>query len=326
MVALRQTAPYNAGMFAALRKNGVALLLIASHAIVLAIIAYFDIRWSKLVGSRAGRSVAGAAVLIGGGADAGLLGLWAALGSNRTIVKWVATAACVVCWWCVYDPDAIWIVRNWSSFGDYAMQYHIYTHYVGVAALAALTIAASAAALGVVKRRGAEFRMLSADELQRERGQGQFQISHLLLLTAVLSLVLAFSVNGRPWLSRPVSLRWNFPAYAPFYSAEAVMFSGFSLATITLVSAWAALGFGRPWLRLAMALAAACFIGFAWAFAFTSPRHQDRLLWNVAYSAGVALLQAAMMSAALVIVRNRGYRFAPAAEQPRPSSDETASL
>lgn len=308
------SAHYNAGMLAALRKTFVALLLVASHALVLAIIAYFDIRWSKLVGSRSGRSAAGAAVLIGGGADVGLLGLWAALGSNRAVVKWLATAVCVVCWWGLYDPDAIWIVRNWSSFGDYAMQYHIYTHYVGVAALAMLTIAASAVALGIVKRRGAEFRKLSADELQRERGQGQFQISHLLLLTAVLSLVLAFSVNGRPWLSRSVSLRWHFPAYAPFYSAEAVMYSGFSLAAITLAAAWAALGYGRPWLRLAMALAAACFIGFAWAFAFTSPRHQDRLFWNVAYSAGVGFLQAALMSAALLVVRSRGYRFAPALE------------
>lgn len=313
-------------MFAALRKNAVALLLIASHAIVLAIIAYFGIRWSNLVGSRAGRSAAGAAVLIGAGADAGLLGLWAALGANRAIVKWLATAACVVCWCGVYDPDAIWIVRNWSWYGDYAMQYHVYTHYVGVAALATLTISASALALGIVKRRGAEFRKISPDELQRERGQGQFQISHLLLLTAVLSLVLAFSVNGRPWLSRPVSLRWHFPAYAPFYSAEAVMYSGFSLATITLASAWAALGFGRPWLRLAMALAAACFIGFAWAFAFTAPRHEGRLLWNIAYSAGVGLLQAAVLSGALLVVRNRGYRFAPAAGESPRDADKIASL
>ncbi len=131
----------------------------------------------------------------------------------------------------------------------------------------------------------------------------------MLLLVTVLSLLLAGATNGRQWLSEHVSMRWNFAAYAPVYSAETVIFSAFLLVAITLTIVWAALSSGRPWLRLAMALLAAALFGFAWALSFTNAEHQDQLIWNGLFSAGVGLLQAVLMSGALLIVRSRGYRL-----------------
>ena len=304
-----------ASTLAILRKNRLPLALVALHALALALVAYFRISWPQLAGSTTGRLSGAALLLIAGGADLGLLGLWAALAPQRAIAKGLAVAACVFCWCGVYDPNIARMLHDWTFFTVVAEDYRYYAHYVGLAGLAAVTVTVSAIALAAVQRRGSRLKRLSDEELQREAGHGQFQISHLLLLTAVMSLVLAFAVNGRPWLSRAVSMKWRFAAYAPFYSSEAVMFSAFSLTAMTLAAAWASLGYGRPWLRLAMALATASFTAAAWAYAFTSPRHEEHLFWNVAYSAAVGLLQGVVVNAILLVVRGWGYRFAPVIEE-----------
>ena len=302
-------------MLAILRKNWLPLALVGLHALALALVGYFQINWSRLAGSTTGRLAGAALLLIAGGADLGLLSLWAAFARQRAISKALAVALCIFCWCGVYDPDIARMLRDWTYFWLIAEDYRYYTHYVGLAGLAVLTVSTAALALVAVRRRGGRFRRLSAEELRREAGYGQFQISHLLLLTAVMSLVLAFAVNGRPWLSRAVSMKWRFAAYAPFYSAEAVSFSAFSLAAMTLAATWASLGYGRPWLRLVMALATSAFTAAAWAYAFTSPRHEVHLFWNVACSSAVGLLQGAVVNASLLVVRRRGYRFAPALEE-----------
>jgi hypothetical protein len=296
-------------MLTAFRKWRFPLLLVAFHAPALAAVVYFQIRWPWLVGSSAAEASLSAALLSVGGADVGLLGLWAGLASRRPIARWLAIVVCIFCWCGVYDPDIFWTFRHWSSIGSIG-QYGLSFELTALFGLPVLAISNIAGALVVLQRRGARFERLTADELHREAGHRQFQISHLLLLTAVLSFVLGFSANSRQWLSRQISMQWGFAAYAPIYSAETAIFSAFALATIALVAVWAALGRGRPALRLAMALATGGFMGFAWTVAFTSPRHQEHLFWNGLFSAGVGVLQAALICAVLLVVRYRGYRFA----------------
>jgi hypothetical protein len=287
------------------------LLLIAFHALALAIIVFFQIRWPWLVRSSAGDALLSAALLIFGGADVALLGIWAGLASCRPIARSLAIAVCIVCWCGIYyDQGILRMLRNWSNLGDIDWDYRLFLGLTAIFGLPILTISNIAGALVAMQRRGAQFERLTTDELRRDAGHRQFQISHLLLLTAVLSFVLGFSANSRQWLSRQISMQWSFAAYAPLYSAETVIFSAFGLATIALGAIWAALGCGRPWLRLAMALATGGFMGFAWTVAFTSPRHQEHFFSNGLFSASVGLLQAALICAVLLIVRYRGYRFA----------------
>lgn len=296
-------------MIAGLRNYQGALLLVACHALAVVASAYFDFRWFLHNRSPTVRSGVSGAVLVIAGADLGLLSLWAALGSCRPVVRWIAIAACVGGWRLVYEPGLLFLLRNWSYIRISDWRYSFFFEEAAIFGLALLTVAGVACALGVAKRRGRALRRLAPDEAQHEVGQRQFQISHLLLLTALLAMVLGFSLNAREFLSRQTSMRWNFPVEAPIYSAETVLFSAFCLITTTLATAWAALGVGRPWLRLAMAWATASLLGAAWAFGFTSPRHDAFLPSNAAFSSGVAWLQAVLMSFALLTVRFRGYRF-----------------
>ena len=296
-------------MLAGLRKYQTALLLVAWHALAVIASAYFDFRWFLGNGSPTARSGVSGAVLVIAGADLGLLSLWAALGSCRPVVRWIVIAACVGAWRLVYLPGLLYLLRNWSYIRIADWRSFFLFGEAAIFGLALLTVAGVACALGVVKRRVGTLRRLSPDELQHDAGCRQFQISHLLMLTALLAMVLGFSLNAREFLSRQTSMRWHFADEAPIYSAETVLFSAFCLMTTTLTTAWAALGVGRPWLRLAMAWATASLLGAAWAFGFTSPRHDAFLPSNAAFSSGVAWLQAVLMSFALLIVRFRGYRF-----------------
>lgn len=311
-------------MFAAMRKNGVALLLVVAHALAIAGSEYFGLyQFLRDDRSPEAEAAVSATVLVVVGVDLGLLGLWAALSSCRPILRRLATAACIVAWCENYDRNLLRMLRNARYFDWQRVKFHFFFELAAPFGLALLTIAGITCTRGVLKRRGGTFRRLTENEQQREAGLRQFQLSHLLLLTLVLSLVFGFSINGRQWLSRTVSMRWLWAFEAPIHSAETVLFSAYCLATTTLATAWAVLGLGRPWLRLAMAWAAAGFLGAAWAFAFTSPYHQEFLPVNAAFSAGVGLLQAALMSVVLLIVRRRGYRFAPGIDATPGSGAET---
>lgn len=72
------------GMLAALRKCWFPLLLVAFHALALAIIVFFQIRWPWLVRSAAAEVILSAALLIFGGA-AGPLGGASLLPADRSL-------------------------------------------------------------------------------------------------------------------------------------------------------------------------------------------------------------------------------------------------
>lgn len=180
--------------------------------------------------------------------------------------------------------------------------------------LVVLVIFILACALSAVQRRRLQFRRLSKDELHAEVSSRQFQVLDLLALAGVVSLFMGFSINCRAWFSRQISMRWNFLLYAPVQTAETVLFSALLLATVSLALVWATLAFGRPWLKLAMTVAAAGLLGFCWAYAFTSTRYQQNLIWNGLMSMAITFSQAILIGGALLIVRRRGYRLTPKPE------------
>jgi hypothetical protein len=296
-------------MAAVFRKCLGPCLLVGLHGGAFAVMAHQQVRWDSMLRGSNYELVVSAALLACLGADVGLLGVWAAVSKRHLAVRWLTTVGCLACWCFIYQPYLYFMLRDWSYYGNFGRKYSFYFKLSAVGGFALLTVLCLTAALRAVGRRGVQLRRLTADERQREAGARQFQIMHLLLLATVLSLVLGASVNCRQWLARQSLPAWTRALDAPVNSLETVFFSAFTLAATTLTVVWAALTCGRPWLRLASALLAAGVLGFAWALAFTSSQRQEQLFWNALFSVCVGLSQAALISAALLLARRRGYRM-----------------
>jgi hypothetical protein len=263
-------------------------------------------------------AIVSASLLVFAGTDLCLLGLWAALSPVSSVAKWLATGLSAFCWCGIYTPDNFYWLRHWSDYGGWWTRYTVFSDWSAVAGLALLVTSLLSGPLWAVKRRGIQFRPLSAEEAALEMGSRHFQVLHLLLLMVVLSIFMGFALNCRQGLGHQMSTRWRFAAYAPIQSLETVLVSGVLQAAGSLVLAWAVLTYGRPWLRLLAALVVAGLLGFDWAFSFTHIKYHEHLVWNSLFSVGVAVLQAVLVSAALLAVRRRGYRLVSAmnAESP----------
>jgi hypothetical protein len=290
-------------------KNLTAYLFIALHFLAEASVLYFDVDWSSWRRPPVARIMVGAGLLVCLGADLCMLGLWLALSPAGRTSRRLKTALCVICWCGVYNPEIYSILRDWAYYRDSALEYYAYGQCAATGGFVILVISILAGAFSTIQRRGLQFRRLSEVELHLEASSRQFQVLDLLVLAGAISLFLGFSINCRAWFSRQISMRWYFIAYAPIQSAETVFFSALLLATAGLALVWAALAFCRPWLKLAMAVTAVGLLGFLWAYAFTSTRHQQYLPWNGLVSMAVALLQALLISGALLVVRRCGYRL-----------------
>jgi hypothetical protein len=262
----------------------------------------------------ASEEICAASLLVFAGADLCLLGLWAALSSASSRARWLATGLSTFCWCGIYTPDNLHVLRYWPDSGGSDWQrehfrYAFFLDWAAVGGFSLLVVSILACSLSAVKRYGVQFRPLNAEEAALERSSRHFQVLHLLLMIAVVSLFMSFSLNCRQWFSRQISMRWGFAAYGPIQSAETVLVSAVLQAAGTLVVAWASLTYGRPWLRLLMALVVAGLFGLDRAFSFTALRHREHLVWNSLFSACVAVCQAVLVGAALLAVRRRGYRL-----------------
>ena len=264
------------------------------------------------------QTICAASLLVFAGTDLSLLGLWAALSPAGSVAKWLATGLSAFCWCGIYTPDNFYWLRHWSDYGGSGMRYAFLSDWSAVAGLSLLVVSLLACPLWAVKRRGIRFRPLSAEEAALEMSSRHFQVLHLLLLMVVLSIFMGFSLNCRQGLGHQISTRWRFAAYAPIQSLETVLVSGVLQAAGSIVLAWAVLTYGRPWLRLLAALVVAGLLGFDWAFSFTHVKHHEHLVWNSLFSVGVAVLQAALISAVLLVVRRRGYRLVKATNAESP--------
>ncbi|HEV3339620.1 MAG TPA: hypothetical protein VG125_04670 [Pirellulales bacterium] len=305
-------------MSSAPNKSPTPWLVAGFHLLACAGVLLFVDYWPDILRTRspASNAIGAASLLVCVGADVCLLGLWAALSPAGSVAKWLATGVSAFCWCGVYTPDIFHELRHWSDYGSgwqhEFFRYGFLSEWASVGGLSLLVVSILTCSLSAAKRRGMQFRVLSAEEAALERSSRHFRVLLLLLLMGVVSLFMSFSVNCQQWLSRQICMRWHFAAYAPIQSAETVLVSAVLQAAGTLVVAWAALTYGRPWLRLLMALVVAGFFGLDWSFSFTditgARPHREHLVWNCLLSACVAVLQAVLVSAALLVVRRRGYR------------------
>lgn len=288
-----------------------------SHVLIAATVDYFGLRWhwAMLYGKAPPpiRHAVDAAHIVIFGADIALLGVWAALAPHRRATRAVATTLCILCWCMIYTDDWPFAVHVWLSGGyvaSYFRSYSFYSSLVLIGSLPILVMLGVAGALTALMRRAARLDRLGQNAMQREPGSRQFQVSHLMLLVSVVSVLLAICVDFHVRLSREISMRWN-PVDAPVYCVETVLLSALVLVAITLSLIWATLCPGRAGLRFFLATVSAGLLGAGWAYAFTAPKHTQFLAYNGLFSSSVGLGQALLIGGVLFVVRRRGYRLIP---------------
>jgi hypothetical protein len=326
LFALALLAKYDAGMFARLRRWGMPVAIAASHLLIWGIVTRFHINWDMLSRSRWGDFFIDSALLVVLGADLALLGVWASMAPVAAPARWLAALVSAVSWCFIYDPSIY--PRRWIVFYDHGpLRYEYFSRCIAVAGFAALVLLSLATAFFLVRRRRISLEKRETADGYFDGGNLQFQLAHLLLVTFVLSLVLGLPANARGRLSgryltqgdstaharsrvgRPYNKPWDQAAFAPVDSAETVLLSALYLTTTTLSVTWAALACGPPSLRLGTAWSTAAVLGFACAFAFTAPKHEEQFVSIGLFSAEVGLLQSLLVGCVLIYVRGRGYRL-----------------
>lgn len=298
-------------MVATLRDRRLLLALVLGHLLAAAAVDYFGLRWrwAMLYGKAPPpiRHAVDAAHIVIFGADVALLGVWAALAPRRRATRAVATTLCILCWCMIYTDDWPFAIQRWSS-GWLRSSYFFYDSLALIGSLPSLVVLGIVAALTALMRRAVRLERLDHEALNLAPSSHQFQVSHLLLLVSVVSVLLAICVDFHIRLSREISMRWN-PVDAPVYCVETVLLSALVLVAITLSLVWATLSVGRPGLRFFLATASAGLLGAGWAYAFTAPKHAQFLAYNALFSSCVGLGQALLIGGILMLVRRRGYRL-----------------
>lgn len=303
-------------MRTALRDQKLLLGLVLGHLLVAAAVDYFGLRWrwAMLYGNAPSpiRHAVDAAHIVIFGADAALLGVWAALAPHRRTTRVVATTLCILCWCVTYTHDWPFAIHVWLSgeyVSSYFRSYFFYSSLVLIGGLPSMVVLGTIGALTALTRRAVRLKRLDHEALNLAPSSRQFHVSHLLLLVSVVSVLLAICVDFHARFSRAISMRWNHPGDAPVYCIETVSLSALVLVAITVSLVWATLSVGRPGLRFFLATASAGLLGAGWAYAFNAPKHAQFLAYNALFSSSVGLLQALLIGGVLLLVRRRGYRL-----------------
>lgn len=300
-------------MRTALRDQKFLLGLVLGHLLVAAAVDYFGLRWRLgALSSKASPSIRytmDAAYMVILSADIALLGVWAALAPHRRTTRVVATTLCILCWCVTYTHDWPFAIHVWLSGGyvsSYFRSYFFYSSLVLIGGLPSLVVLGIAGPLTALMRRAVRMERLDREGLNLAPSSRQFQVSHLLLLVTIVSVLLAICVDFHVRLSHEISMRWN-TVDAPVYCAETVLLSALVLVAITLSLVWAMLSVGRPGLRFFLATVSAGLLGAGWAYAFNAPKHAQFLAYNALFSSSVGLGQALLIGGVLLVVRRRGY-------------------
>lgn len=302
-------------MVAPLRGRRLLLGLVLGHLLAAAAVDYFNVHWHW--GARFGKAplpihyAVDAGRLVVHGADVALLGVWAALAIHRRATRAVVVFTCVFCWCVIYHNYWPFAIRSWLMGWyrwEYSTNYFFYDSVALIGSLPILVVLGVVGALAALMCGAVRLERVDQDVLQHESGSRQFQVSHLLLLVSVVSVLLAICVDFHVRLSHEISMRWK-PVDAPVYCLETVVLSALVLVAITLSLVWATLSVGRPGLRFFLATASAGLLGAGWAYAFTAPKHAQFLAYNASFSSSVGLGQALLIGGVLLLVRRRGYRL-----------------
>lgn len=236
-------------------------------------------------------------------ADAGMLGLWSAVGTFRSSCRlsatavWIGWLIALVCAACSLSKSEFPVLVPQSP-GTVSIGYR-QLWPGGHAASLFLVVALTALSIFVIGRwrfgrGGARLGPLTTEPTACEGFR--FTIRQLLMMTAVVAIILAIGRATRPFSGQ----RWAGGL------AVAVFTPCFVFVTLAMV--WAALGSGRPSPRLAIALPAACVAGMVPSYCLGGLPAAGWTDFIVFWSATMGL-QAAITAGSLVIVRSVGWRL-----------------
>ncbi|HEX5443778.1 MAG TPA: hypothetical protein VFW87_08115, partial [Pirellulales bacterium] len=190
-------------MSATIRNRLFVVGLVGCHVLAAVATDYFRWNWARLNLSPTVDRLIIASMMVALGADAGLLGVWAALSRLGPAARWFAITTCAVCWSCVYIACESRSLLDWVRYWNCVISpwhYYFLNRWCAVAGLVALVIAGVWGAIALFLHRGTQFRRLNDDQV-RETDRFQFQVLDLLVLVLVVSLMLAICGNFREWFS-----------------------------------------------------------------------------------------------------------------------------
>ncbi len=223
-------------------------------------------------------------------AEAGLIGVWGGLGAARLARRLPAVIAATVYLWAVLVMAMPTEGQRFSTFL--------------IIALTAGTILVVLSGLRNSRRR---LRLAHlANESPASEGF-QFSIRHLLLATAAVAVVMAIGRGIRTITDR----QWENTLAAAIFPSCFIM--------VDLATLWAALGIGRPTLRLAVVVPTAFVVGMLPMYYLEGMGLSGGRF--VVWSAFVGF-QAIIMAASLLVVRSCGWRLVRQA----PASTDTAAV
>lgn len=216
-------------------------------------------------------------------ADAGLLGLWAALGNAPRQTRLSATPAALLFFWAAF----VFVQEHVTAYD-----------IVGFAFLISLPCLIIFLVLSVFRRGSRQLALRLASDVTAGEGF-QFSLSGLLAATALVAIALSVGRVTRVMGDGGTWLRvW-----------AVLVIAAPSFVIVELATFWATLGLARPSLRLLVVIPLGFIVGFASAFGFAPHVDwQSSLLWS-----GLTGMTAVVIAVSLLIVRSAGWRLCSAA-------------
>jgi hypothetical protein len=218
-------------------------------------------------------------------AQAGLLGIWGALGTTRPMWRLPAVVT-TTAYLCVLNITAD---RNWSRWSEIGMRYLL---------MIALPTAVIFLALSRLRHSRRRLSLAHSVGLSPTAERFQFTIRHLLLTTVVVAVVLAIGRGVRAFTDTESNV---------FVVSLAILVPW--IIIVEMASLWAALGVGRPMPRLAVVVPTAFVVG-AISFYYRANVIPVPVDWKMYVSESAILgLQAIITSASLLLIRSCGWRL-----------------
>jgi len=214
-------------------------------------------------------------------ADAGLMGIWGGLGTTR--IAWrvpmvfaMTSALSAIC---------ITAMRAWDNAGRATVTFVL-------VALPTALICGVLCRLRLGRRR---LRFARLSNVSPTCEGFQFSIRHLFLATTAVAIILAI---GREMRTDSISV-WAATLAVATFTPCVIM--------VELATLWAALGIGRPALRLAAVLPTAFVVGLIPPF-YTEEPVRSKLATFVIFSV-IFGLQATILAISLLVFRSCGWRL-----------------
>jgi len=278
-------------------------LLVAAHVVAGVLLAWRVYTWALFMGLYSALAIGGLVALFL--AEAGLVGMWGALGSTSRTGWRLLAAASTLTYVCVVFVTALrgWSWRNLEG---------LVTAYLAVA----LPTAVIFLILCGCRDRGWGIRLDQTDAPTRSL---QFKLRHLFILTAVAAALLAV---GRALEHVPARTDGS---QAAILFAIVVPY----LVLAELATLWSAMGIGRPIPRLLVVLPMAFVVGAIPPF-YLKTHMGNKSDWQVYFvCSSVVALQATITAVSLLVVRSCGWRLwrlrdPPVLDQAMPHSETLA--